>query len=331
MVAEVTKIDGAKLPVQVPESMPRKKKDILLMHPWYQKLMMGTEKAGNEGSINLHLNEADLDGQKNGEAKLPGKEEGDGEVNFTEEVEATNLKGEDSFFSDLTGRKNDTSAVRMHVSTLIRDGSLSRKRDIVAENDGLIVTHDYFLRERTPKLSNVLEVDHTLECQFIAHCIMQTEVLRPLLTQVVLTSKAMSGQTEIVKAFLKPIKDIHNCVNTANVGTFNLHLLEKNFNLCKGKATTDFIDRQYSKKGGPINLEHYYKLSNVVKDGLMDADDLAMKMEGLILNVEHQYVQHLSNTQTTLAVNTVHQIRMENLTETIKQVIDKMIEGNKSR
>ena len=217
----------------------------------------------------------------------------------------------------------------MHVSSLIRDVNLCKKRSIVAKNDGLIVTHDYFLRKRTPELSNVLEVDHTLECQFIAHCIMQTEVLHPLLTQVVLTSKAMSGQTEIVKAFLKPIKDIHNCVNTANVGTFNLHLHEKNLNQYKGKATTDFIDRQYSKEGGPINLEHYYKLSNVVKDGLMDADDLAVKMEGLILNVEDQYVQHLLNPQTT--VNTVHQIRMENLTETIKQVIDKMIEGNKSR
>ena len=281
----------------------------------------GEGKKNKDVSKKAGVGEPDLNKQKKGEAKLP--------------AEAVVGKGKDGgevkFYEYLTGRKDDTHAVRMHVSSLMRDGSLSRKRDIVAENDGLIVTHDYFLRERTPKLSNVLEVDHTLECQFIAHCIMQTEVLHPLLTQVVLTSKAMSGQTEIVKAFLKPIKDIHNCVNTANVGTFNLHLLEKNFNLCKGKATTDFIDRQYSKKGGPINLEHYYKLSNVVKDGLMDADDLAMKMEGLILNVEHQYVQHLSNTQTTLAVNTVHQIRMENLTETIKQVIDKMIEGNKSR
>ena len=70
--------------------------------------------------------------------------------------------GEVKFYEYLTGRKDDTHAVRMHVSSLMRDGSLSTKRDIVAENDGLTVTHDYFLRERTPELSNVLEVDHAL-------------------------------------------------------------------------------------------------------------------------------------------------------------------------
>ena len=63
----------------------------------------------------------------------------------------------------------------------------------------------------------------------------------------------------------------------------------------------------------------------------MDADDLAMKMEGLILNVEDQYVQHLLNTQTTITDNTVNYKRMKALTETINQVIDKMIERNKSR
>ena len=278
VVAEVVKIDGAKLPVQ---AMVGKVKDGKVGAN--DKLNINEE---GEGKKNKDVTkkagdgEPDLNKQKKGEAKLPAEavvgkgkdgkvgandklivnEEGEGKKNKDVSkkagvgepdlnkqkkgeaklpAEAVVGKGKDGgeakFYEHLTGRKDDTDDVRMHVSSLIRDGSLSRKRSIVAENDGLIVTHDYFLRERTPKLSNVLEVDHTLECQFIAHCIMQTEVLRPLLRQVVLTSKAMSGQTEIVKAILKPIKDIHNCVNTANVGTFNLHLHEKNLNQYKGK------------------------------------------------------------------------------------------------
>ena len=249
---------------------------------------------------------------------------------------------EDKFYEHLTGRKNDTHAVRMHVSSLMRDGSLSRKRDIVAENDGLIVTHDYFLRERTPELSNVLEVDHALECQFISHCMMQTEVLHPLLKTVDLTKLTLglrkdsySQQDEAVREFLRPIYDIHNGAKKSNTGTFNLHLLESNLNLYKGKATKDFIDRQYStksgEKGGPIDFEEYYKSSNVVKDGLIDADELAGMTERLILNVEHQYVQHLLNTVPILANKTVNYKRIEALTVTIKQVIDKMIERNKSR
>ena len=264
-----------------------------------------------------------------------GKEGDDDKLNVNKKCGDENNEDEDHFIDYLRGRKSETAAVRMHVSTLLRDGSVSTRKEIVAENDGMIVTHDYFLRDRTPTQSSVLDVDHTLECQFIGHCMMQTKLLQTLLRDTNLGSKAMKGQTEGVQAFFQPIFNIHNCVTKSKVGTFNLHLSDSNLNIYKGKATQDFIRRQYStksgEKGGPIDFEKYYELSNVVKDGLIDADELAGKMERLILNVEDSYVHYLKNTETILAGKKVHKERMEDLTETIKQVIDKMIEGNKSR
>ena len=47
-------------------------------------------------------------------------------------------------------------------------------------------------------------------------------------------------------------------------------------------------------------LRNIYELSNVVKDGLIDADELAGKMERLILNVEDQYVDYLSNPKENI-------------------------------
>ena len=38
----------------------------------------------------------------------------------------------------------------------------------------------------------------------------------------------------------------------------------------------------------------------MVKDGLIDADELAGKMERLILNVEDQYVDYLSNPEENI-------------------------------
>ena len=41
----------------------------------------------------------------------------------------------------------------------------------------------------------------------------------------------------------------------------------------------------------------------MVKDGLVDADELAGKMERLILNVEDQYVDYLSNLKENININ----------------------------
>ena len=108
---------------------------------------------------------------------------------------------------------------------------------------------------------------------------MQTKLLHPLLKTVDLTKLTLGlrkdsySQQDAVREFLRPIYDIHNGAKKSNTGTFNLHLLESNLNLYKGKATTDFIHRQYStksgEKGGPIDFEKHYKSSNVVKNGFI--------------------------------------------------------------
>ena len=239
---------------------------------------------------------------------------------------------ENSFFYKIRGFKIDS--VRSATMCLLRDDNVSKRKVTIAKNDNSLVSHDYFLRERTPKSAAALEVDHTLECQLISHCIMQTKELHPLLKQINILNKK-KDQTEVVKAFLNPIYDIHNGANQSFAGTFNLHLLEKSVNALKGTATTDFIRRQYStlpgEKGGPVNFEKYYKQASEVVQGRNDADMLAGKIEKLVQSIEGKYNDNLLNLSNKLASKKDHDKRMLALTETINQVFDKMFEGNKSR
>ena len=264
-------------------------------------------------------------------------EEVDGEVT----PEKIDVEGDDdnddiglehSFFYEVRGLKLDS--VRSATICLLRDDNVSKRKETIAKNDNSLVSHDYFLRERTPKSLAALEVDHTLECQLISHCIMQTKELHPLLKQINILNKK-KDQTEVVKAFLNPIYDIQNGANQSPAGTFNLHLLEKSVNVLKGSATTDFIRRQYSEhsgeKGGPVNFEKYFKQASGVVQGRNDADMLAGNIEKLVQNIEYKYTDNLLHLSNNLATKKDHDKRMLALTETINQVFDKMFEGNKSR
>ena len=234
----------------------------------------------------------------------------------------------------LTGGDHKFNEVRACVNDMVRDHNISTRRDDVAKQDGTVNTHDYFLRDRTPKLTSSVEVDHTFECQLIAHCIMQTDELHPIIKQLNINI-TKTVQLEIVRGLLNPIYNIHNCTQSADCGTFNLHLLEKTVNIKKGAAVADFLNRQYSTRpgemGGPVNFDHYYKNANAVVAHLITSEELAGRMESLLLDVEDPYKNYLLNSQNKIAIPHVHEARMEALVETINQVYDKMIEGNKSR
>jgi hypothetical protein len=100
---------------------------------------------------------------------------------------------------------------------------------------------------------------------------------------------------------LTPVYDIHNGHDDV-ARTFNLHLMDRNLNIKKGAAVTDFLTRQYEtksgEKGGEIRFQNYFKNATVVTEGLIDSDELVGKMERLLRDVEDPYRNYLTTVRS---------------------------------
>ena len=117
---------------------------------------------------------------------------------------------------------------------LLRDINVSSRRDELAAAFG---AGDYHLRataarrSRSSVVANAaasagLQVDHTFECQLLAHAVEHTPELRSVLSQVDLATKKNGGfstQPAVVGACLRPVYDLQN--SGRELGFFNLKLL----------------------------------------------------------------------------------------------------------
>jgi hypothetical protein len=224
-------------------------------------------------------------------------------------------------------------SVRKKVAELLRDGNISQRRELVSSNDCSEPTHDYLLRRKVLSHSATVQVDHTLECQVISHCIIQTKEVHNILKEINLNS-SRTEQSYVVKGLLTPVYDIHNGHDDM-ARTFNLHLMDANLNIKKGAAVKDFLSRQYitkpGEKGGEIRFQNYFKDATVVKEGLIDSDELVGKMEKLLRDVEDPYRNYLTTVRSVLSSKGVAEKRFEALSESVNQVYDKMFEGDRSR
>jgi hypothetical protein len=236
------------------------------------------------------------------------------------------------FFCKIYGL-GDFDSVRKKIAELLRDGNISGRRELVYSNDHSEPTHDYLLRKRVLSSNKPPDVDHTLECQVISHCIMQTKEVHSILKEINL-NLSRTKQSYVVQGLLTPVYDIHNG-HDAVASTFNLHLMDANLNQKKGAAVTEFLSRQYetlsSEKGGEINFQKYFKDATVVKEGLIDSDELVGKMEKLLRDVEDPYRNYLTTVRSVLSSKRIAEKRFEALSESVNQVYDKMFDGDRSR
>jgi hypothetical protein len=216
----------------------------------------------------------------------------------------------------------------------IRKQGNDQVKNMIAIEQGIPVNYDHYLRRAVlqAELNATIEVDHTFECQLINYCIMQTKELRSILNQVNTdVSRKNKFQPSTVRDLINPIFYVHNGSNQGKAGLFNLRNMEKNLNLMKGKAFTDFLDRQKctlpGSKGGPIDFVRYFNGSDVVKKyEIATAEEIAKGVERDVKRVIDPYISHLMNSRlfnSTVSAHD-HEVRMEALCETIKQVFDKM-------
>jgi hypothetical protein len=194
-------------------------------------------------------------------------------------------------FREIRGAKGKYFDLRSAVKELIRDSNISKRHDFVDKYQPEIrnKNHHYFLRNTEQECRTKAHVDHILECQFLSHCIMQTECLHPVIKNVEIAT-CMNKQLTVVQNVFKPLYKIHNGQDQI-ASYFNLQLMDGNLNILKGEAVTDFIFRQYSTvpgfKKGPIDFVSHFKHSDLVREGIIDADFLAGEYSVTLSSLPH--------------------------------------------
>jgi hypothetical protein len=217
----------------------------------------------------------------------------------------------------------------MHVKDLIRNGNISTKRDEVAQKTG--GSHDYYLRARPP--SGAIDVDHTFECQFLAHAIVQAPETHDVLRQISLSS-TRTGQPMVVQGLIDPLYEIQN---SSEGRCMNLKLLDKDTNIHKGAAGRNFIqgfvDEEFPTFGSCLRDQFVH--TTAVEKRMISADALVRKFESELLSIETAYVDAVMDAQVPAAITGAAErrratARYEGVGEAVKTVYEVM--GlNKSR
>lgn len=179
---------------------------------------------------------------------------------------------------------------------LVREDSISMRRDEVIEKHG---GHSYNLRPRKSTVSyHPDEVDHTFECQMLAHAIFQTPEYHPILRQLDIntSSHSFKEQTIVVKGALERLKEIQNCVG--DVTLFNLKMLNKSINITKGSVIKRWLNDRVASRKSQLQkaLQDGFRKSTSVQKGIIDtdeADELAAVLTQDLILVEGIYVERL--------------------------------------
>jgi hypothetical protein len=146
-------------------------------------------------------------------------------------------------------------------------GRLLREDNLCAKLPGCEARHgagDYYLRNTRARAVHAaggaaaasrLDVDHTVECQLVAHALAQTREWHALLSQAdhTTTSHALSAQPGVLRDALAPLVAAHN--GGAAYDFFNLRPLTPEINRQKGQLFKLFIKRQYDTDGGGVPLD----------------------------------------------------------------------------
>ena len=222
----------------------------------------------------------------------------------------------------------DLGTVLTTIGHLVRDDAISKRKEEVVQCHK---AHSYYLRPRKPPSGDhVDEVDHTFECQMLAHAIFQTPTYHPVLTQMDIstTSHNLKKQPFVVQGALEPLKSIQNCVDDPTL--FNLRMMNKSLNITKGAVIKRWLDDRVKHSGAHLqeaDLRNAYHKSASVQNGIIDideADRLARVLAKDLVIAEEAYVDRLGQAEEKVGVSSarvtdkrVQKDRLVELKETI--------------
>ena len=257
--------------------------------------------------------------------------------------------------------------VEKKIAHLVRDASISSMREKVLSVRGeeAFYTSTSRLGPRTRSMTNAaadaaldaaiaapvgstknrqtLHVDHTFECQQLAHCIVQTEAFHEenaiLLSSIDINvgSDVLSRQPMVVRHFLSPLYKVQNCVGDQTL--FNLRLLDDSLNETKGQTVKNFIQSRYNSKKDHVGLRSGFRACAAVKDGRItreDADELATKLSKEMALTSDTYCKRLEEKGKLLmytiyaspAARSQQDRRIDGLSESIKNLCAELEENS---
>jgi hypothetical protein len=243
--------------------------------------------------------------------------------------------------------------VEKKISHLVRDSNISSYREKILKvrgEDAFYTNTRLGLRTRSMAYAEALDplntvstrqlihVDHTLECQQLAHCIVQTEAFHEnngiLLSSVDINvgSDVLSKQPVVVRNFLAPLYSVQNCSEDPTL--FNLRLLDDSLNESKGQIVKNFISSRYNTLS---KIEHVsgfrsgFRECAAVKDGRIsreDADVLANILSKEMVQISDTYCNRLEekgkvpmySIYTSPAASSQQDRRIDGLSESIKKL-----------
>mmetsp|Transcript_12261 Transcript_12261/g.14804 ORF Transcript_12261/g.14804 Transcript_12261/m.14804 type:complete len:253 (+) Transcript_12261:55-813(+) len=217
---------------------------------------------------------------------------------------------------------SDMDLLRASVKDIIRDGNISKKKDLVQTKQKC--NHDYYLRDRPP--SGKLEVDHTFECQLLTLSLINTKDVHQILAAINVNN-SRTNQLDVVQNFMTPIYQIHNDTESS----LNLKLLDEQLNILKGKAVTNWIK---DAKKGANNEESYArhlesiftksKVESVSKLGAKGCGTLANKFVKELSSIEQPYTSSVENANINANVQDKKKARtqFESVAEEVKAIFE---------
>jgi len=186
-----------------------------------------------------------------------------------------------------------TKSLRDFLEHLLLDECVQECKSPLTRRDGAF---DYYLRSAHAKQPSYktqlqgflfktdvkLEVDHTLECQLLAHILTQTEEMHPVLRAVV---PAGGEQNEVVEGMICALRPLQN--SSADQDFFNLRVVSRTTSLRKAQVVQGFIEGEYDLTEGPssqVSLgDKFVELLTNDTGPLKEDHDAACRTSGVLL------------------------------------------------
>ena len=174
------------------------------------------------------------------------------------------------------------------------------------------------------------EVDHTFECQLIAHAVVQCPDYAQILRQYDLTTRndLITQQGFVVQSALRPIYSVQNNIHEPDL--FNLRLLHPSINRTKRFAYTNFLKRVYDVRRGDYNISDDMERLLEKHTSSEDAVLLCRSLLTELRNVEDPYVSCLQSgwdgengvESGLISERSRQEIRLNSLAESVKLVFE---------
>ena len=165
---------------------------------------------------------------------------------------AEHVNGKQKFYRYVKGHGRHPGLLHSALVEIVRDQSKASAAFKQFKGSGQVVSTAYDLRitrqraERsTGGCAAVTHVEHTWECQLLAHTIEQTSAFHDMLRNLNVNNRSLAKQPQVVVNWLMPVVELQN----GGRKCFNLREMDGALNLKKGEACVELLRDERETEG----------------------------------------------------------------------------------